>query len=446
MNGQIEITGNGNKIYYAGLDWSNLYFDTKSQRRRKITDIFSDLKKPYASIIDAKGSSVCAVGLSDPKSKHTRRHHSLATCLSQQYPDSVHVQMIDGLFWVCWIEQSIPVNNGERFFKTNIEAKDFISEYVIPVSPDISFYGDRTIAPPVDSFVDIDLDVLLVSIKDKSSKILPRYTTLLKRITIATATAIFVLISSLTYINYANSVSAMKTKAVIERKAKRLSRQISKTRNLFFDSVATFGKLPSPINSVIGMENAIADLPSEYKGWTIKGIECVVDIKVCSIQWVSTNFGTNLEFREHFKRYRVDYDPNAKIILMEVDMSIERSDGNPGESIYDNLLSTPGFYNKQISKIQYLQASKVFQYVVDDKGNMLAAPSQTAASIKDKTLGITIREWKASGKGFYYIKDFAQYLPKTSFTIDAIVIAYETSNTKESVAKWTIRGRYAHKS
>ena len=445
MKKLTKIKGNLKKTYILGAEWKTYFFDTQSQKRKKVNDFISTIDKPSITTLTSSYGESCAVGyVVEPLDK---QYHSFAGAIAQKYKEAVHLYEIDDGFWFVWCDSGIVLENGEKCFSTLEEIREYITTNILTISPDITFYGERTLSPPnVKQFIDYELSTVLVEIREINSIFSKKYISKKDRVFFGVAISLIVIFSSIS-INYylehkkqEDYYNSKISKETINEK------EVEREKRSFFDSLITYGEKVPPRIVLENMNESIKNIPVNYKGWAVEKIICTVEFSTCSLSWRSKENGTFREFFNNFKKYRIDFNPSGKTILMELDFKNPIVDVDNAEVLYDELPTKIEFYNTHISSLQYLERSGVFNFIVSEEKSSINA---SAKILKGRSLGATFRQWEIKGTGYYYVMDLSKYLPDISFTIDNLEINYSSGSSEDINVKpenWTIRGRYVHKS
>jgi hypothetical protein len=439
------------KRFVVGLHWKTFYYETASQKNRKLRIEKQSLNHPSGVFIDGKG--LCAIGLDNQIRKG--QHLSLALLLAKTYGNSVHVHNIgDDNFWLCWIKNGVPVASGEKFFNSHDQVKQYILDHVLQLTGTTEYYGDRRLVPPIvaNNFTDHDLNTTIVSLneKDRSSRIRNLYMSLRAKI-VSLSIAAIVGVSALGYyVHHNDLISAERAQSILERKADKLKKKLEKSKNVFYSTLYSYGNRPLPEAWIKSVISTVGVYPEYYKGWTLNAITCLGESNLCSINFISTHNGTNANFVKRFKKHKIDFHPSGKAVLIEMPIPLLDSANVDGESFYNKLPKKPYFYTETLSTIQYLQASEVFRYSVGDSADSLSTSLDSAIKdgkpIASDEIGVTIREWELKGSGLFHLAEISKELPSNSFIIDRLEITYETRKNTETKANWKMEGRYAHKS
>lgn len=445
MKNLTEIKGNLKKTYILGAKWKTYFFDTQSQKRKKINDFISTIDKPSVTTLTGNYGESCSVGfVVEPLNG---QYHSFSGAIAQTYKEAVHLYEINKEFWLIWCEGGIILENGEISFSSVEKIREYIKTNILPISPDITFYGDRLLSPSnVKKFIDYELSTVLVEIREKNSLFYKKYISKKDRIIFSSVMLLIIIFSSIAinyYQQYKEKEDFYNSKITVKTDSEKA---VEREKRSFFDSLVTYGEKVPPRIVLQNMNESIKDIPVTYKGWKVEKIICTVEYSTCSINWQSKENGTFREFFNYFKKYRIDFNPSGKSILMELDFKNPIVDIDDAQVLYDELPSKIDFYNTHISSLQYLERSGVFNFVVSEEKSSI---STSAKILKGRSLGATFRQWEIKGKGYYYIMDLANYLPDISFTIDNLEINYSIGVYEDIDIKpenWIIRGRYVHKS
>jgi hypothetical protein len=443
----IEINS---KNFVLGLIWETFYFETNSQKNRKLNTYKKSIKSPSGVVVDSKG--ICSLGLTTKKLKG--KPISLAATLARTYKNSVHAHKLrNGIFWLCWIKNGVPVSGGERFFNDAKDIKAYILDEIIPLTGSMEFFGDRNLVPSIVEgvFSDHDLETTVISLndRDRSSRIRDLYiSTRVKLLTVG-CIALLALVTSYYYINNADVRLMEQARLMLERQTNKIKHKFEKSRDKFFSEMDQYSSRETPGKWIKSIVSEIGEYPDYYKGWTLKKIVCSGGEATCKLFWNSTHNGTNANFVKRFIGQAITFHPGGKEALINVLIPERNEPALDAASFYENLPTKPVFYGQYLSKIQYLQASEVFRYQVGDKTDELNAPSNSTIvngkAVKSNPMGVFIRGWKLKGTGLYHLIELSLELPQNSFVIDSLVINYDLKNGNTKLASWKMEGRYAHK-
>lgn len=440
------------KRFVVGLVWKTFFFETNSQKNRKLRTCKASLDKPSGVIVDSKG--ICALGLASEEFKG--RVYSLAALLSKTYKNSVHLhELEDGVYWVCWIKKGVPVAGGECFFSTADEVKDFVVADLMPLTGAVEYFGDRKLVPSSleEYFTDHDLETTVISLneRDRSSRIKHLYFSKNLKILVATLVLVFIASVSAYGVYNVDEDFADRAQKLLERQTDRIKRRLDKSKNLFFSTLHNYSNRAHPNDWIKSVIATVGGFPDYYKGWTLKSIECNGEDNKCNLYWKSTHHGTNANFINRFTESRITFHPNGQEALITVDIHVAEESTLSGEKFYENLPTKPFFYGQHLSKIQYLQGSEVFRYEVGDDSDELSTPLEhkivngKAVADKSESIGVFIRNWKLKGTGLYHLAELSRELPGNSFVVDSLEIIYDIKVDAEKLASWNMEGRYAHK-
>lgn len=449
MNDIVEIKGKNKRDYIVGVKWLTIFYDTQSQKRRKINDNIAALKHPCVVVVDHPAKDRCAVGLVELEKLNKR--YSFTAAIASVYPDSIHVHEIAGRYWLFWIDNGMPMPLSESAFDSIEQIRASIETEIIPLVDDITFYGNRLLIPNEGlTFVDMDFETLQVSVRDFGKKFDQRYFSIKDKLTYAGMAAVISVAAYFAFNLYTSIQHERSIVAKREAEQRAKEKKIVSARSLFFDSLTNYSQSKPPRRLLESVNISIKDIPVIYEGWYIETINCMFDKYVCSFIWKTNSFGTYKQFFERFSKYRIDFSPKGDHILMELDFKEPSIIKGDGQRVYESIPNKIEFYNNHLSVLQYLQKSGLFSISVDEEKNTLTAPDSSAESIKDMSLGVTIRKWTLTGDGYYYLLDLIQYLPDISFSVESLTILYEEPrvgrDNQQNIERWTLRGTYVHKS
>lgn len=443
----IEINA---KSFVLGLVWKTFYFETNSQKKRKLRVSKAAIHEPTGVVVESKG--VCALGLTSSKLKG--RPNSLAALLAKSYKNSVHLHQIeDKLFWVCWIKNGVPVAGSERFFSDGNDVREFIEKTLIPLTGTVEYFGDRKLVPAKlePYFTDHDLETTIISLneKDRSTRVKDLYFSNKLKI-LALGLILVVAASSVgLYLNSASTDLAASAQKLLERQTEKLRQRLDKSKNKFFSELHNYSNRANPgvwIKSVISV---IGVFPDYYKGWTLINITCNGEDGKCDLYWKSTHHGTNANFIKRFTDAQITFHPNGDEALVSVPIPVNKDSSLTGEHFYEDLPTKSYFYAQYLSKIQYLEGSEVFRYEIGSDTEELSTELEPTIvdgkPVADKSIGVFIRQWGMKGIGLYNLTELSAELPANSFVIDSLDITYDNKVDSKKLANWKMEGRYAHK-